>query len=436
MAEANGSAELPILIIGAGITGLAIANGLHQKGVPYIVFERDLSLSPRNGRDWGIACHWGTPLLAELLGDEKWSRVNSTLVDPHLPIKETEHFPLYNGKTGELIFSTPVPRMHRILRSRMRALQAEGLDIRYGKKLSDLEYSADGKSVTVHFEDGTSETGRLVIGADGSQSRVRTSLLGPEKAALKRLPVAATFVNTSLPAEEARRLRASVHPIINGLVHPHNMMGMFAILDASDAAHPENWQFSVYISWPCSVEEQAAEAAAGIGLRERLQQGKEKSREFSDPLRRCYELISDDCEKVYYVTNGNWDPSLPEHDWDNRGGRATLVGDAAHPMTYHRGQGLNQSLGDAHALVALLTKPEGRSQGELIDAFEAEMRPRTGEEVRQSEKNTLMLHNWEVVSKSPLLQRGVAYGSEGKSTTQPNTSRSNPETNDGIQEEI
>lgn len=42
------------------------------------------------------------------------------------------------------------------------------------------------------------------------------------------------------------------------------------------------------------------------------------------------------------------------------------------------------------------------------------MRPRTGEEVRQSETNTLMLHDWEKVSQSPLLQRGVAYGSEGK----------------------
>ncbi|KAI1449710.1 FAD/NAD(P)-binding domain-containing protein [Annulohypoxylon stygium] len=414
MAGVTGSAELPILIIGAGITGLAIANGLHQKGIPYIVFDKDASLSPRNGRDWGIACHWGAPLLASLLGDEKWSRVSSTFVDPNLPVKETEHFPLYNGKTGELILESPIPKLHRILRSRMRALQAEGLDIRYGKKLSDLEYSADGKSVTASFEDGTSVNGRLAIGADGSQSRVRSILLGPEHAALKRLPIAATFVNSTFPADEAKRLRGSVHPIINALVHPHNMMGMFAILDAADAAHPENWEFAFYISWPSSVEEQTAEAAAGMGVRERLQQGKEKSREFAEPLRRCYELVSDECEKVYYVPNGNWDPSLPEHAWDNKGGRVTLVGDAAHPMTYHRGQGLNQSLEDAHRLVALLTKPESRSQAELIDAFEGEMRPRTGEEVRQSETNTLMLHDWEKVSQSPLLQRGVAYGSEGK----------------------
>ncbi|KAI1458415.1 FAD/NAD(P)-binding domain-containing protein [Annulohypoxylon moriforme] len=414
MAEASKSAELPILIIGAGITGLAIASGLQQKGVPYIVFDKDPSLLPRNQRDWGIACHWAAPLLASLAGDAKWSRVNSTLVDPNIPIRELEQFPLYNGKTGELITQSPIPNLHRILRSRMRALIAEGLDIRYDKKLSDLEYSADGKTVTAIFEDGTKETGRLVIGTDGSQSKVRSLLLGPEKAALKKLPVAATFVTSSFPAEDARRMRDMVHPIISGFVHPDNMMGMFAILNGADALHPENWTFAFYTSWPCSVEEQAAEAAAGMGTHERLEQGREKGLRFAEPLRTCYELVREETAKVYYVPNGNWDPSLPEHGWDNHGGRVTLAGDAAHPLTYHRGQGLNQSIKDAHELVGLLTKPENRTQAELIGAFESEMRPRAGEEVRQSEMNTLMLHNWEKIQQSPLLQRGVAYGSEGK----------------------
>ncbi|KAI0884422.1 FAD/NAD(P)-binding domain-containing protein [Annulohypoxylon maeteangense] len=414
MAEASESAKLPILIIGAGITGLAIASGLHQKNIPYILFDKDPSLSPRNERDWGIACHWAAPLLASLAGAAKWSRVASTLVDPNLPIKEIEHFPLYNGKTGELIVRPPIPNLHRILRSRMRALIAEGLDIRFAKNLVGLEYAADGGSVTVCFEDGTRETGRLVVGADGSQSRVRRLLLGAEKAALKRLPIAATFVTASFPAEQARRMREAVHPIINGFVHPDDMMGMFAILDGADAERPENWSFAFYISWQSSLEEQAAEAAAGMGVRERLRQGKEKGRLFAEPLRSCYELVSDDCEKVYYVANGNWDPSLPEHEWDNRGGRVTLVGDAAHPLTYHRGQGLNQSIKDAYELVALLTEPGNRTQAELIGAFESEMRPRAGEEVRMSELNTLMLHSWDKLQQSPLMQRGVAYGSEAK----------------------
>ncbi|OTA67370.1 FAD/NAD(P)-binding domain-containing protein [Hypoxylon sp. EC38] len=412
MAENSKAAELPVLIIGAGCSGLALANGLQLKGIPYKLFERDVALSPRNGRDWGIACHWSAPLLAKLVGEAKWSRINWALVDPSLPIKEVDQFPLYNGKTGELIADSPIPNLHRILRSRLRFLIAEGLtDVHFGKKLETIDHADDGKKVTAHFADGTAETGRLIVGADGSQSRVRALLLGPEKAQLKRLPVAATFVTASFPREMALRLRGSVHPIINGFLHPGNMMGMFSILDAADKEHPENWRFAFYVSWPCSVDEQTAEAAAGMDVRERLQQAKEKGKKFADPVKSAFEYVPDDLDSVYYVANGNWDPSLPEHEWDNRDGRVTLVGDAAHAMTYQRGQGLNHSVDDVYKLFELLTNPKNRSQAELIKTYESEMRPRSGEEVRLSEMNTLMLHNWEKVQQSPLMKRGVAFGS-------------------------
>ncbi|KAI0834560.1 FAD/NAD(P)-binding domain-containing protein [Hypoxylon sp. FL0890] len=414
MAEGSKAAELPVLIIGAGCSGLSLANSLQLKGIPYKLFERDASLSPRNGRDWGIACHWSVPLLASLMGEAKWSRNSEALVDPSLPIKELDQFSIYNGKTGELIIAAPIPNLHRFLRSRLRALMAEGLtELHFGKKLERIEYAEDGKSVTAHFEDGTAETGRLIVGADGSQSRVRHLLLGPEKAQLKRLPLAATFITASFPRDMALRMRGSVHPIINGFIHPDNMMGMFSTLDAADKDHPENWQFAFYVSRPCSVEEQEAEAAAGMGIRERLLQSKEKAKLFAEPLRSAYENIPDDLDRVYYVANGNWDPSLPEHEWDNHNGRVTLVGDAAHAMTYHRGQGLNHSIDDIFKLFELLTKPENRSQAELINAYESEMRPRSGEEVRLSEMNSFMVHNWEKAQQSPLMKRGVAYGSEG-----------------------
>ena len=82
-------------------------------------------------------------------------------------------------------------------------------------------------------------------------------------------------------------------------------------------------------------------------------------------------------------------------------------------MRLDRGQGLNHSLMDVYKLFELLINPEGRSQAELIKVYEEEMRVRGGAEVQLSEKNSLMLHNWEVASKSPLIQRGVAFGSSG-----------------------
>ncbi|KAI1765921.1 FAD/NAD(P)-binding domain-containing protein [Hypoxylon sp. FL1150] len=414
MTENGKPGELPVLIIGAGCGGLALAHGLLLKGIPCKIFERDPTLSPRNQRDWGVACHWATPMLASLLGEDKWSRITETLVDPHLPVRADETIPLYNGKTGELLSEVALPNLHRILRGRLRSfITAEGaVDVHLGKTLERVSYADDDRrTVTAHFADGTSETGRLLVGADGSQSRTRALLVGAERARLKRLPLAATFVTASFQRERALQLRGSVHPILNAIVHPDDMMGMFAVLDAADKERPENWRFSFYISWPCSLEEQAAEAAAGMGPRERLRQAKEKSRAFADPLRTCYELVPDDSDRVYYGANGNWDPSLPEHEWDNHGGLVTLVGDAAHPMTYHRGQGLNHSIADAFKLVELLANLDSKPQAELIDAYESEMRARGGEEVRLSEMNSLMMHDWAKIEQSPLVKRGVAYGS-------------------------
>jgi hypothetical protein len=36
----------------------------------------------------------------------------------------------------------------------------------------------------------------------------------------------------------------------------------------------------------------------------------------------------------WYFHLAVWDPSLSEHNWDNKNGRVTLAGDAEHPMTY------------------------------------------------------------------------------------------------------
>ena len=82
-----------------------------------------------------------------------------------------------------------------------------------------------------------------------------------------------------------------------------------------------------------AVAEQDAEAAV-MDPRERLRQAKDKSRCFADPIRSAYAWMPDDLDTVYYTPNANWDPSLPEHRWDNHAGLVTLVGDAAHPMTY------------------------------------------------------------------------------------------------------
>jgi hypothetical protein len=69
--------------------------------------------------------------------------------------------------------------------------------------------------------------------------------------------------------------------------------------------------------------------------------------------------------------------------------------------------GLNHAIADAGRIVELLSSPVKRSLKERIEDYEVEMRERGGQEVRLSELNTRMLHDWEGLMKSPLVTRGL-----------------------------
>ena len=105
-----------------------------------------------------------------------------------------------------------IPNFHRLRRSKLRNLISKDLDIRWNKRLKDIVLGQDGKSVTAVFEDGEHAVGRLIIGADGARSTVRSILLGPEFAASNRLPYSATFLQSKFTSEQALFLR-SFHPL-------------------------------------------------------------------------------------------------------------------------------------------------------------------------------------------------------------------------------
>ena len=91
-----------------------------------------------------------------------------------------------------------------------------------------------------------------------------------------------------------------------------------------------------------------------------------------------------------------------------------MAGDAAHPMTFQRGQGLNHAVTDSvklcKAIVDCWHSSEGFVSGRAaaIDGYEKEMIARASEEVRLGELNSKMLHDWEQVQQSPGLKKGIS----------------------------
>jgi len=145
---------------------------------------------------------------------------------------------------------------------------------------------------------------------------------------------------------------------------------------------------------------------------------KKRAETFGEPFKSASLWIPEGTP-LYANFLSYWQPQ----PWDDKGGRITLVGDAAHPMTFRasfcpfsflvlikveRGQGMNHGIADAKVLTEQFTAAKDGKQtvAEALDNYQKEMLARAGEEVAMSIVNTEMLHDWSRFLNSPLMAKG------------------------------
>ncbi|KAJ5415585.1 hypothetical protein N7465_004280 [Penicillium sp. CMV-2018d] len=354
----------------------------------------------------GAALHWGYEPLQYLVPAEILAGLEQAQVDPHIPITEDGPLPMINGENGALIAELKSSKVYRLRRDKFRALLLQGLNVHWGKSLCDIIHA--GEHVTAKFTDGTEVIGSLLIATDGPHSTTRTLLVGEQAAKVTPTDFASTICYTQHTREHALFLRAHPHhPLYQVGPHPEGYCAWLSLHDGDDIDYPENWTFAHYISFP-----EPRDHVNKRTMQEHVAHQKELARRFVDPWRSVFEWMSPD-QEVWYSKLRNWDPSLLEHRWDNRQGRVTLAGDAAHPMTFQRGQGLNRAMKDAYTACKAIESFWNRGdftieeRAAAIQAYEEEMVMRTGEEVRLSEESTVKLHNWSSVMQSPLIKNGL-----------------------------
>lgn len=123
------SADKPVLIIGAGISGLTLALGLRKAGIPYQIFERDSSLSARSA-GWGLTIHWALPAFCELLPDDIKTRLPETYVNRDAVEKgENGSFTFFDLSSGEAKWKVPAAVRIRVSRDRLRRLLTTSVDV-------------------------------------------------------------------------------------------------------------------------------------------------------------------------------------------------------------------------------------------------------------------------------------------------------------------
>ncbi|MGZ3754720.1 MAG: FAD-dependent oxidoreductase [Mucilaginibacter sp.] len=171
---------MTIIIIGAGIGGLCLAQMLKKNGVNVQVFERDATAFDRLQ---GYRLHLdadGISAIRESLPEKLFELFELTSTNP-LPyttildtaLKLKKRFPIDEYSKTEHHVEAGVARHLNVNRATLRETLLIGLDdiCHYGAKLN--HYEADENGITAFFEDGRIIKGDLLVGADGAGSVVR-----------------------------------------------------------------------------------------------------------------------------------------------------------------------------------------------------------------------------------------------------------------------
>jgi len=358
---------LHVLIVGGGLGGLCLAQGLRQAGISTAVYERDSTPGfRRQGYRLHIDARGATALRSCLPSDlfELFLATTSqlshqiTVFNKHLRILKTPGSPAVNN-TDPARFSTAVDRLT------LREILLAGLDdlVYFNKEYCRYEQLADG-SVQVFFADGTDARGDVLVAADGVNSRIRQQLL-PE-AAVVDTGTRCIYGKTRLTASVQSLLPAALQQGFSVVVGSHASlaMGLVKFLHPpaeAAACFVPTVQFHTsgdYLMW--SLNAQRAQFAASDGelfqmnslqLQELVLR---KIKSWHPDLRAL--IAASESEETFPIAVR---VSTPCDPWPAT--PVTLLGDSIHAMSPAGGSGANMALLDAHLLLqALISVADGK----------------------------------------------------------------------------
>lgn len=343
-------ADAPVLIVGAGPTGLMMAACLARAGVvPRII---DQATTPPADRSRAMVIQPRTLELFEdlgIVGEALAAGLHVPALDVyahsgrHAHLSFLAHAPVDSRYGG--IFSLPQDQTERIL---TELLARDGIAVERGTTLTNLSTDAGGATAMLRHADGRAEQAQpaWVFGADGAHSTVRQSV---------GLPFDGVTYRDECLLGDVRIDWALPHDTISLCPRRSGVLLVFPL--------PDDEHFRIIMILPART----------------LSEDRHLDRsEFETRLRAMTPRLG----RTPRVLETFW---LTRYHLHRRGvpayrrGRVFVGGDAAHIHSPAGGQGMNTGIQDAYNLAwKLALVVQQRAPESLVDTYDAERR-RVGE---------------------------------------------------------
>lgn len=348
---------MKIVIVGAGLAGPLLAQGLTRAGITVELYEREAA----GHHSQGYRIHLdpeGDLALRACLPPESYAEVLATagkrgtgvrFLDPQLRVVQEILVP----PTAD---EDEVGRHITVDRLTLRKILLTGIDVHHGASFERFELLDDGR-VRTFFDDGSVTDADLLVAADGTHSRIRTQWL--PNAEVMETGLSEIYGKTLL-TNEVRALT------------PDAALEWFSVVSGDDgrfmslAAHEfASGVGEDYVMWVVGVPTTLVPVELSTLDKEGLRKiAAELSGGWPANLAALVGLA--DPESVHNTTIRTAKP-LPH--WET--GPVTLVGDAIHTMV-PAGSSAATALRDAALLCRRITERTG-SLRDAVSAYETEM---------------------------------------------------------------